>query len=566
LGKWGSAHTFLNGRWILVLDGEIYNLQELLKKYQIILPAGIMSPPQICLHLVLELGEQIVGAFNGLFCMFLYETQRKILRIFSDRFAFRPLFYLLRGETFLCGTELKAITAVDPGTPSIDELGLLSLFCFGSHIMDRTWLNGYKKLPPASILTVSEKGITIERYWEYRYDETAPPLDQPTYYTGFRLLLDRAVERCMQGEGRLGLFLSGGYDSRSVAAAIRQYHAPVPAFTFGYAQARDVQYAKNLAKRLGLPHFHLHEQKPYLMEVCPHIIWRSEGMISFYNQTSIRYHSVLKEYADIFLLGILGEFSGSHTWPELFMTRNRKDTIHAVFRKLMKVDSEELKGIFQSSFFLPVFEELKSEFTTSFNTISNEKPINIADCWQFHHFQHRNTFQAPSVDRCLFEVRGPHLDVELVQFLLAIPPWSRLEQRVYKKMIAYGFPDIRDIPCTNSGKPINPNFAWEYLDMASRYLGRKIAVPMMNFTGWNPGLGREFRDPAEELCQEPQLREILLESLLRSEIFPEWIFKVDGIRNLVNEHYEKKKNHAELIYLLITIGVAFEFFSLREKL
>ena len=554
-----------NGQWILLLDGEIYNLQDLIKKYHLEAPLEASSSPRLCLYLLLEVGEQIVKEFNGLFCLLLFDCASSTLKIFSDRYAFRPLFYLMRGDAFYCASELKGITVVDPERKAIDEIGLLGLFSFGSHIMDRTWLKGYKKLPPGSTLVVNASGLTIEKHWNYQYDESAPTLDQESYFTGFRLLLDRAVERCMQGSSRIGLFLSGGYDSRTVAAAIQKHHFPLPTFTFGYEQSRDVQYAEQLSSRLGCQHFYLYDKGPYLFDYCRKIIWRSEGMISFYNQTSMRYHPFIKEHTDILLLGILGEFSGSHTWPRLLLTRSRVATIETIFARLLRRSPQELQRIFQPSFFSSCFEELKNEFKDSFDTLSNEHPHNIADCWQFHFYQHRNTFQTSIVDRYLFEVRGPHMDSDLVQFLLTIPPLARLEQRVYKKMIAYGFPEIRDVPCTNSGKPINPKFLGEYLAMASRYVGRKVSVPLQQLCGSTPGLGREFRNPDEELRNEPQLKDLLLESFIPSGIFPETIFNCDEMKRMIQEHYAGKGNHADTIFLLISIGVAFEFFLYDRK-
>ncbi len=554
-----------DGQWVLLLDGEIYNLHDLIKKYHLEVPLEACSSPMLCLSLLLKKGEPIVNEFNGLFCLLLFDRASSTLKIFSDRYAYRPLFYLMRGETFYCASELKGITVVDPEKKVIDEIGLMGLFSFGSHIMDRTWLKGYKKLPPASILVVNARGLTIEKYWDYHYDESAKRLDQESYFTEFRLLLDRAVERCMKGPSRIGLFLSGGYDSRTVAAAIQKHHFPIPAFTFGYEQSRDVQYAKQLSTRLGCRHFYLYDKGPYLFDYCRKIIWRSEGMISFYNQTSMRYHPFIKEHADILLLGILGEFSGSHTWPRLLLTRTRVGAIEAIFARLLRRSPQELKRIFQPSFFSTYFGELKNEFEGSFDSISNEHPLNIADSWQYHFYQHRNTFQTSMVDRYLFEVRGPHMDAELVEFLLTIPPLARLEQRVYKKMIAYGFPEIRDVPCTNSGKPINPNFLGEYLTMALRYVGRKISIPLQQWCGSTPGLGREFRDPDEELRNETQLQDLLLGSFIPSGIFSETIFNCDEIKRMIQEHYEGKGNHADTIFLLISIGVAFEFFLYDRK-
>src|SRR3546814_2521901 len=88
------------------------------------------------------------------------------------------------------------------------------------------------------------------------------------YFTGFRLLLDRAVERCLRGDHRIGIFLSGGYDSRAVAAAVQKHNVPLPAFTFGEPGSRDVRYAAMLAERLGFDHEVLTFEEPYLHRNC----------------------------------------------------------------------------------------------------------------------------------------------------------------------------------------------------------------------------------------------------------------------------------------------------------
>jgi hypothetical protein len=99
------------------------------------------------------------------------------------------------------------------------------------------------------------------------------------------------------------------------------------------------------------------------------------------------------------------------------------------------------------------------------------------------------------------------LDFDLVEILLRIPSPARLEQRVYKKTIAYGFPTIRDSPCTNSVLPINPKFLQEYSLMMMHYIGRKATAPLSKLLGDKAPLCREFRNLDEELRAEPELLE-----------------------------------------------------------
>src|SRR5260370_31955453 len=160
----------------------------------------------------------------------------------------------------------------------------------------------------------------------------------------------------MKGSRRLGIFLSGGYDSRSVAASIRKHYLPIPALTFGHATSRDGRYAAMLAERLGLDQTALTARGTSLYPHCHAIVWRTEGMSSFANTTSIRYHSLMKSKMDLILTGFLAEFGGSHTWPQLLMARTRAATVHAIFHRFFGARLKAVRRIFNPVFFYPIFD------------------------------------------------------------------------------------------------------------------------------------------------------------------------------------------------------------------
>lgn len=202
-----------DGRFSLLFDGELHNAEDLRIRFRKELPERPLTTPGLCLRLIVRFGEAILPALQGLFCIVLYDRWTRQLKLFSHRYGFRPLYYVVRQGALLFGSELKASCAIDPAPRQIDELATLELFSYGYHLSDRTWMDGYVRLGAATVMTVDEKGVRARKYWEYKYNESAPTLDQPTYFTGFATLLDRAVERCMRGKHRIGMFLSGGYDS-----------------------------------------------------------------------------------------------------------------------------------------------------------------------------------------------------------------------------------------------------------------------------------------------------------------------------------------------------------------
>ena len=549
-----------DGRTQLIIDGEIFNCDELRRKFRDDLDVENLSDGEFILELISTYGFDVINLLNGLFILVLYEHAESRLTLISDRCGFRPLFYVQRGDTLIFGSELKSLCAVDPEPRKFDEIGTLELFSYGSHIHNRSWLQGYLRLPPATILAADRNGIGSAVYWRYKYDEAAPRLDQPTYWTLFGTLLDRAVERNMKGSQRIGLFLSGGYDSRSVAASIGKYHYPITAFTFGRSDSRDVRYAAMLAERLGLKHVKLTDVGPYLARVCRPVVWRTEGMLPFSQTMSMSHHSIMKETADILLVGFLGEACGSHVWPQLLMARSRRVVMNAVFTRMLGGRLANLRQIFNPAFFESAFQEMRYLFDKSFDSVENDQPLNVADSWRMINLHPRTSYHAPSVDRYSFEVRAPHLDYSLTDFLLSIPPYSRLEQRIYKKMIFHRFPEIRDIPCTNSGRPINPNFLTEYSAMVLRYAGRKLWGPLQAGLRIDPGLGRDPTDMNAAFRAEAELIDDILDPLLVDNVFPERIFDRDGIRTLISGHYEKNSRDYAIISMLISWGLAVKFF------
>lgn len=368
----------------------------------------------------------------------------------------------------------------------------------------------------------------------------------------------------MRGPSRIGMFLSGGYDSRSVAAAIRPEHLPIPAFTFGVRDSRDARYAPMLARRLGLEHTHLDAEPGYLTAHCHGIVWRTEGMLPFSRTTSMQFHTRLKERMDIVLTGFLGEFSGSHTWPALLALPRGRRLEETILERMLGTRPQLARRVLRADVFERGMQAIRERFRASLEQIENEHPLNVADVWNIVHMQPQVTYQSPAVDRYLFEVRAPHMDAELVDFLLTIPPLSRIEQRIYKQVIAYAFPAIRDVPCTNSGVPIDPHFAREYVKIASRFAGRKLRSAFDAVVGRPAPLGRNIRNLGDDFRAEPQLVDRILLPLVDEGYLPRELFDAEGIRTLAAEHYAGRVSAEETLAQLISLGLALKLIGAQD--
>lgn len=541
-------------RHVVLLYGELSNAPELSRELRGATEADL-SPARICLELLRAEGAGAAARLDGQFAIVWYDAQARCLTLITDRFGYRPVFWTRRGDAVLFGSSLKSVAAADPDPLEVDDVGILELFCYGTHVLDRSWIRGYRRLPPATAMRIAPDGTTTERYWVYGYDEGAPTLDQRTYATVFARLMDRAVERRMRGSRKIGIFLSGGYDSRAVAGAIRREHLPIPAFTFGVPDSRDVRFAATLAERLGFRFHHLHRSGAYLEDACRAVAWRNEGMVPFSHNTSILYHDAIKPRADFILTGFLGEYSGSHTWPRLLLTRSRRAAIPVIFDRMTGARRETARRVFRREFFDATFDALRARFVESFDRLPNDHPMDLSDSWDFT-CRHPWSYQPSAVDRHLLEVRAPQFDIDLLEFLLTIPWHQRIEQRVYKRMIAHAYPEIRDVPCTNSGKPIDPRFGIEYAKMAARFVGRKSVDRVRALFTTRQPLGRELSDLAADFRREVGLRDAVLLPLVREGVFDPAMFRPEEIERIADEHWSGRARHEDLLARLITWGLA----------
>src|ERR1700689_1199069 len=90
--------------WI-ILNGEIYNFQELNRRY---LSSGhtfrTRSDTETIVHLYEELGEACFAELRGMFAIALWDSRRKKLLLARDRVGKKPLFYSWDGRRLLFGS------------------------------------------------------------------------------------------------------------------------------------------------------------------------------------------------------------------------------------------------------------------------------------------------------------------------------------------------------------------------------------------------------------------------------------------------------------------------------
>ena len=190
------------------------------------------------LHLYEEVGDRFPDRLNGMFALGIWDERQGRLLLARDRMGQKPLFYAeLPGGGLAFGSEPKAVLAHPEVGRVLDRRGLAEYLFYEYVPAPGSIWQGMKKIPRGHVLTWEHGRIQIRRYWAGF--PTDPPHDLPPFAESARQFWGEfrdAVGRHARSDVPLGVFLSGGVDSSSVAAAMAELGPPgaIKTFSIGF--------------------------------------------------------------------------------------------------------------------------------------------------------------------------------------------------------------------------------------------------------------------------------------------------------------------------------------------
>jgi asparagine synthase (glutamine-hydrolysing) len=254
--------TSASGRYVLVLNGEIYNYDELRARLGARAWRG-HSDTEVLLAAFDEWGiARSLALANGMFALAVVDRTARELVLARDRFGEKPLYYGWQGDAFLFGSELKSLRR-HPGFAGELDLNSVAQYCqFGYVPAPRTIYAGISKLQPGECVTLrlaaQRAQLETTTFWTPPLPAcVSESLDEHTAVAELDRILRRAVRLRMQADVPLGAFLSGGIDSSTIAAlAQAQSSQPVRTFSIGFHESAHDEsgHARAVADALGTQH------------------------------------------------------------------------------------------------------------------------------------------------------------------------------------------------------------------------------------------------------------------------------------------------------------------------
>jgi asparagine synthase (glutamine-hydrolysing) len=239
--------------WKIVFNGEIFNYRILqsdlkLKGHKF---KNITSDGEVIAHAISEYGPSVFGQFRGMFAIAALSLEDDVLYLARDYFGKKPLGYILNSESLIFSSRIDEFISTKC-KPKIDKQFLASYLHLGYCVWDSTPFVNAINIAPAEVMEIKRNKLNT-----LHIKSTKFKIATNTSNSSFKEIFSQSIEKRIEGDYPLSIFLSGGIDSALVAATLAQEFGIKPvAFTFSQSNIDESEYdrAKLVSKKLGLDH------------------------------------------------------------------------------------------------------------------------------------------------------------------------------------------------------------------------------------------------------------------------------------------------------------------------
>lgn len=545
--------TLAGGRWVAVMDGELYDPARMGRHLR---HAGCevdeSAHAQLLLHGYCRFGAAFLRDLHGSFVACIWDADQRKLTLLNDRFGSRPLYYAVGPDRMVFSSSLRSLLTDQSVPREPDPGGLAQFFTFGHYLREETSILGVRVLPAAAVAVsdVETGHCRIERYW-------TPGINGQPDHGGAAERLEqidaafvRAVERCVTDTPNLGLSLSGGLDARSILAVMDHDRVSVRSVCLGMPGSLDHQCSERLAGLVGCPHRNYVLGTGFLGDFRRHL----ENMVALTDGQYLSQCIVMPTLPlyrelgiEVLLRGHVGELmhmrkAYNYSLDAAAMAiRTDAELEQWLFGRLQAymldgVDEPLFRGDLQRQMAGLAREALRQDL----HDVRHIDPP-LQRIWALFLSQRlrRETVLSLVKFRSIVEPRLPYLDNELVDLLLATPPELKFGETIQAYILRKRRPSFLKVVNANTGARVGSGKLVQRLASVKMKVLAKLGVP-----GYQPyeRLGLWLR---RELA--PTVREILL----GDECLSGSVFDADGVRHVVTQHLENRRNHTFLLLAMM---------------
>ena len=244
--------------------------------------AGELAPSVACPAEVildcLERGDPTDNALDGSFLAAVWDEDDASLRVVGDPFGTRSLYWVEHRGAVYFASELKQLLAI-PGLPvEVDPSVIHNYLTFSFVAGDRTPIRGVHRVPPGHVSEL-RGGAWIDRPYLRLTERVDRTIDDDAAAAMIDSLGRAAVEARLPSAGRerVGLYLSGGLDSSTIACWLGELGLRPPAYSLDFGERSvEREQAALVAESLGLSLSWVDASPEAVLPILRDLAWRMD--------------------------------------------------------------------------------------------------------------------------------------------------------------------------------------------------------------------------------------------------------------------------------------------------
>jgi asparagine synthase (glutamine-hydrolysing) len=478
----------LDGRFVIVFNGEIYNYEQL--RDELIL-AGIAFKSKSDTEVVVEayrlFGIDSFARFRGMFSFVIWDHYEENVLIVRDSFGEKPLLYKYENDELFFASEMKAFT-VNYKDRNEFNLEAIDLFLHYQFIPEpRTMVNKVSKLQPGHFLIYSpaKKELLVTQYLDLFAvnEQSSIETSRKTSTLKLKDLIYSAVERCLVADVPVSVALSAGIDSSSIAALCKEIQGRATAISIGYPGRPPYDEraeAEKFAQEKGIEFHEVEISTVDFVSNFQEFVWKMDEPIA--DPAAYAHYMVPKKARElgfkILISGIGGdELFWGYSWLKNAILKNEQmlNPVNAImkgfernFRHKNNILEMNMRDVITSRKYLhfyeqvedfnKMFKEKKSFYSDNMKKLSWALPLSVAG----HH-----PLDPLSIPTCVakalsqtwlngncltisdrlgmansVEIRSPYLDIDLAMFAFSLNRSIKMHEMGPKEILKDALKDI----------------------------------------------------------------------------------------------------------------------------
>ena len=481
---------FENSRFYICFEGKIYGKTLDLIHDELINLAN--SAAQYECRGGHRIAEWLLNS-DGDFVVFILDKQCRSITIINDVLGRLPLYCYSTDTQCVISREFSFIASLKE-EKNFDKMGIAQNLLFGYSLGSRTLLADVCRVAPSTMIQINIARPTITITNLHRFNFDLKPYSGRTISQNSSELEQAFIQACTNRAAmskKNVVALSGGFDSRAVAACLHQQHIPFSAVTCRPYDGRadlDCSIVQELTDVFALD-WNASSLKPPLGRDILHLLRLKNGMNNLGMSFILAFFSEVRQTYGLDIQYWTGD-GGDKLLPDISSEKslkNANDLVHYVISNNHEFSLENvvaLTGVTKQD----IIDEMQQIFLQYPERILEQKYTHFL----LYERAFKRLFEGEDRNRCYFWSISPFYAIEFFRYAMGCPDTQKAKYVLYRHFLTRLSRLAAEIKSTHWGMPITSQRYQIWLLVRAMVINRipRSLRKALKRTPAYPGLGR----------------------------------------------------------------------------